>query len=649
MAPSVSVVSFDVGRCDPVETCPIFQCSGNTCSVTICGPLSGVTEVPQSVPIKTLIKGSILAPFVRMRFEYKTDKPDTISQAEQDTIDASTEITTGNVSQPYNSEICRAAIKAFQYGWGATQSGNTCKITVVDEAGSQFNAWFRRVTNNVEAAADPLRGFYRMKVQWGWIVSGNDQGCPATVNVTGVCTDTPETNYSTSPQTLICSPPCWFLPNSITVNVQQNGKFIYEIEGVDLMQRASEHATPRVYNGSGTEHFVNAIKKLAADSTPQFNVDFLQVNETTGDIESLKFFVPPNTASGVGVITASDPDVENLGPKMIWSCKEANPLAVINQWLSSVRAQTANGQGRGITMNWDSNYENPSINRDNGKPVRYGRFIVWADALPTGLNANFDIMNRIRALYTINSGSCSPVFSFTPTLKGNFTAAGLRAGGLMGTNTGQTIDAIEGVPTVGASFGSGLTNRGVIPQPAYDAFGKEVGKYIITNMNLNRRANVLYHTVEAELRVQGDPSLYYCTPIHGYGRCVALVVINPFSLERQLGADCPDWSFLSTGTCNDLLTNRAWFIMGCDHQIKEGSYVTVLKLMLMMPGVDAIAKRGNSPMPIGGDPNAPTLCGNISGQGNIPDQNKHTCINAAVLGNSAVVDGVHEYCETIDC
>ncbi len=652
---AASVVSFDVGRCDPEVVCPIFQCSGDTCSVTSCGDVTDLTRVPSNVPIKTLIKSSLLAPFVKLRFETGVDTatgiPDTAA-------DDATEITTGNVSQPNNAEVCRAVIKSFQYGWGAVQAGNRCKIVIADELGTQFNAWFRRITNNVEAASNPKFGFYKMKVQWGWMAAGSEtSSCPATVSVaSGQCqSEAGFTNYSTAPQSLICSPPLWFLPDTITVNMQQNGKFLYEIEGVDLLQRSSEHASARVYTSDGIkDHFVTAVKKLAAESTPAFNVDFLQVNEATGSTEPLKFFVPPNTGFALfGVQVVPDPDVETLGPMMTYSGKEANPLAIINQWLGSVRAQTSNPdlpQGRGITMNYDSNYYNPSIDRVNGKPARHGRMIIWADAFPTGKNAKFNLDGRIKALYLVNGGSCSPVFGFTPSFKGNFVSAGLRAGGAgMTGSEGKTLKASAAASTVGSTMGRGLKIATAVFTALQDVMGKNADEYAMTNLSLHRRANVLYHSIEAELRVQGDPSIYYCTPFEGYGKCVALVVINPFTMTRLQG-ECPEWETISTGTCNDILTNRAWFIKGCDHQIKEGSYITTLKIMLMMPGVDFDATRSGSPLsatPLGGDPAATTLCDPVTNATNIPKQDTFTCTDRYPIGDIAVEDHIGEFCESV--
>ena len=54
---------------------------------------------------------------------------------------------------------------------------------------------------------------------------------------------------------------------------------------------------------------------------------------------------------------------------------------------------------------------------------------------------------------------------------------------------------------------------------------------------------------------------------------------------------CPAWALSdpndivgSTSICNELLTNKGWWILGADHQIREGRYVTTIKLALPAPG-----------------------------------------------------------------
>jgi hypothetical protein len=107
--------------------------------------------------------------------------------------------------------------------------------------------------------------------------------------------------------------------------------------------------------------------------------------------------------------------------------------------------------------------------------------------------------------------------------------------------------------------------------------------------------NLAIGVIEATLRVQGDPSSWLCSPISGMGRCVGIVFINPYFLVHGATTlDCPVWAAndpdnpdtVFKSICNELLTNKGWFVMGVDHQIKDGNYTTELRLRLVAPGAE---------------------------------------------------------------
>ena len=81
---------------------------------------------------------------------------------------------------------------------------------------------------------------------------------------------------------------------------------------------------------------------------------------------------------------------------------------------------------------------------------------------------------------------------------------------------------------------------------------------------------------------------------------LSLIVINPFHLKTQnlvlRDVGCPEW--LAQPACNPVFSNKNWQIQGVNHQIKGGSYITILKLMLAAPNVEL--SRDST---LGGDPN----------------------------------------------
>src|SRR5687767_14825678 len=123
----MAVVYTEPGHCSAADCDVNLVEEGGSVSCTI-GNCDNVQVDCSTVPIKQLVNGAVVAPFVKLRFEGDDAPPG----GEADW--SYTEITMGNESQPYaTGSQCRAAIKAFQYAWGSLGQGNVCRITIVDE------------------------------------------------------------------------------------------------------------------------------------------------------------------------------------------------------------------------------------------------------------------------------------------------------------------------------------------------------------------------------------------------------------------------------------------------------------------------------------------------------------------------------------
>ncbi len=622
------------------------QCP-TTCTLPLCASTFDSSKLKQN------LDGTGNTPFVRLAFVEYTDPEDLDTNNPNNTYE-SVVVTTGNNSSyfignpnnPSANTSCSAVLTSFQYSWGAIHAGNTCKITILDQQGSSFQDWIKRLLQNPEGAGGPRTGVYKMKVKWGWILTntGGDDGCPTpVVPFTTTVNGQPTTYYSpaASGTRIICSPDCYFLPRDIVVNMN-GGKFVYEIEGTDLLQPAQQNVLQKVFGSEDNRiSFKQAVIELSKVATPRFNVDFVQREFSSGTAVNppppLKFARFLGCTSTPVTASQSDPAIwcETEGPAGIWWCNGLTPLAAISQWLNSVQAADPADptKGIGITFNFDPTYtcdERCLITRqgvdddcdpvddptDYNNPTR-GRLLLWADAYQScGQSNDSNIPSRVIATYLVNGGSCSPVISFTPNIKWNFFAS-MRAGGatspqspaqrpMLRVDSGATAQQ-------GAACGVGGQgkNRG---QQTLGTNQLENGcglKTAIASAGVHMRANQLFTSIEAELKVQGDPSPELCTPLLGYGRSVSLVVMNPnfitedstvqtsTSTNTSTGSTttstttvppyggssgCPGWSTLSSSNCNSPLTNKNWFIKGCDHQIKAGSYITTYKLALYTPG-----------------------------------------------------------------
>jgi hypothetical protein len=563
--------------------------------------------VKETVPIKTLLAGTSISPWAKIEFIEPCD---------------SFFVTTGNVSTGFSGtpssnsrDTCRAVIKSFQYSWGTIGQGNTAKVVIHDEQGSSFKLFMDRLFKNSEGGTLPRHGVYKVKATWGWYVSGWN-GCDP-----GILPDD---------QQVICSPECWFIPNGIQSSIQ-NGKFVYELELIDALQRAEQQLIAKSI-GEGTDglYFTEAVEELGRISLPAFRVAFRQVNDD-GTESPMKFHLESGTTN-----TTFDPDKGIK--KKTWPTRERDPLKIINNWLTNQLAEGGiQDQGRGITMNYDSTYHCRAYDtdteptppaydsdtdcypgpvdeerldcppcRDDSLPAN-GRMILWADPKASFTGSNLSVADKVQALYIVNGGNCSSVLSFSPAIKWNFQAA-LKAYGSTATNTGyQSKQSV--VNLVNASARA-IGNACPANQEIQDVLGQKSQIYTQKCVANHHRASYPINSIEAELRVQGDPSMFLCTPLKGFGRTVAIVVINPFYLDSADPIlnpdDCLIWtqkpggSDTTVSSCNEILTSRAWFIKGVDHQIKEGSYVTTIKVFLPTPGGE-IADRFNPFNRLGGD------------------------------------------------
>jgi hypothetical protein len=512
--------------------------------------------------LKTAINATTKSAWVKIAFQQYCGSQEDPGHTEQ------TIITMGNHSQ-FNDEQCKATIKGFQYGWGTTNQGNRCRITIMDQKGSEFQMWVERMGINPEGDSVPVQGKYRMKVQFGWYLTGggSEDRCGQPAGPPLGEGDVPAEGENSS--YIICSPVMYFITQWVNVNFE-NGKFIYELEGTDLLERGQEQMIEKVFggdgDGDGQMYFTKAVELLGKYSFPPFRVEFKAIN-AAGDVVDMEFVKRDGVNYDREFPDDGWGDCKGYGPRASWRPNQKPPLAAIQDWLlhGPVTARDLTGKitsdkGRvGITMNYDPTYKfvpngepdsttnDPCATCKSDQP-QYGRLILWASGIPycQGNFTDTEINDRMKAVYLVNAGNCSPVLQFTPAFKWHMTEAALQT---------QT-----------ATF-----------------------HHIMANLAIG--------AIEADLRVEGDPSSWLCSPIEGYGKCVGIVFVNPFFLVPGASSEnCPVWrandgpvdpedpEFLSI--CNELLTSKGWFLMGVDHQIKDGQFVTNLKLKLLAPGAE---------------------------------------------------------------
>lgn len=203
--------------------------------------------------------------------------------------------------------------------------------------------------------------------------------------------------------------------------------------------------------------------------------------------------------------------------------------------------------------------------------------------------------------------NCSNVISFNPNINWPTGFAAMAQGGLAGAtqnSEGKKKDneRPKGCAPQGGSK-AGIMQSIPHSRQGTDYYGtdknteqSEKGQMAHNKANINREG---IQPIEAELRIQGHPGHKFVDAWDIHAAYAAIVVINPFTLAGPWWDGCGDWQVLADSGCNTVLSNKYWKVMGVNHQIKEGSYVTTLKCILPVPGVDISAGQ-----PLGGDPDA---------------------------------------------
>ncbi len=598
------------GQADQIYCCSeipgFLPCEAGTCSVqssAYCDfsfPMENNDGAPM---LKTSLNATTMSPFVKIAFQ-QYDKDGN----ESPDATAATILTMGNRSQCgfctsgqeiCNSEICKASIKSFQYAWGIQNQGARCKITIVDEKGAEFEQWVQRLVKNAENDATPVAGMLRMKIQFGWYITGGGDTdvCGQQADIPNITKPGPGMNSSYT----VASPTMYFLPDNINVHYE-GGKFIYELEGIDTLVRSQESRIAQIFGekkpGQGM-FFTDAVELLGQSSTPPFRVQFKSI-DASGNVVDMIFYRRRNEFF----------DDEIKGPYGVWAANELSPLATINKWIKDgpvlAKDQTNSTTNPlnvvGITMNYD-----PTVKATQCDPTKpqFGTLILWSQPTPACQNSFSDeeINKRMKAVYIVNGGQCSPVIQFSHNIRWNFQAAAA-AGGLYNPTTGFQMKQSQGQVLSNCAITS---SRGTTTYQRVNntlmAFGQAALQLLGIANQMQTLANIRFKAIEAELRVQGDPSSWLTSPVEGTSRCVGLIYINPFFLNSDStdNTTCPTWESIDpadvgSGTCNHILTNKGWWINGVEHQITEGKYITTLKLNLPAPMAEINAANSVNPL-----------------------------------------------------
>lgn len=453
--------------------------------------------------------------------------------------DGLTSISVGNESSPPRNH---AAIRSFKFGTTVNQGGTNCEIEITDEAGSDFQRFFDKMVRIPDPEVINQR--FWIHVRWGWL----GQPCD---NQTRIFSQTSHT----------------FLMTKVDVNFG-TGLCSFNIKGTDITPQAIEMVNRQSF---GQDDQRRSLKDAIREVGNLNGCDIFYMRPGSLEMDAWEF------QGGSGQ------------PEGVWRSNGTNFLQTILNWISSFKTEAGNGIG------WSFNSRRP--------PGSSNQLILW-DGGPPECGSTIDPCQRSIGTYIVNGGNRSPVISFRPTINWTFGASG--SGGAaspssgVGTGGGTVEERPEcqilADPNDQRAPNVGTQTMSIVNDNAIEVYGPRAAlEESREATSEHSRVNTTWESVTAELQVQGDP--YLADPIYLRGKTVSIIVIQPFHLQ-DLGGQCGEW--LQTEPCNHILSNRAWLVEGCGHEVKNGSFTTTLKVKLDVPGASL-----NLGAPLGAD----VICG----------------------------------------
>jgi hypothetical protein len=445
-------------------------------------------------------------------------------------------VTVGDNSRPGKGNT--AVIKSLDYG---VSQGQGCKIEIYDEEGGSFSNAFQALSKSIEKAESDMNMF---ELDFGWLI---EERCGSQTSIRKI---------SASNSSGQCGK-LYLLPLRANVSYE-GGKIKYQIEAQDMMARVGE---ARVECNIGTDKrkttLKNALIKLFKElkGGPICDVEF----KSSDGKKPFEFSVGGRQ-----------------GPKGVWNSNQQNKLATARRWVSDYTTKN----GKGILFQW----------KGCGDPT----IIIMEDPGPTMNEVRDPCLSNISSVtgkpgtYVVNGGPDSSVISFSPTVNWHLSKMG-KSGGQQGAFDGSGAKA-KGKKVRGLFFRDKTGDGGAMTDPGTSNLPpglspKESTKKVQASRAAHQRANMRIEamsTIEGELKIFGDPSLVF--PYDIVSKNLSLIVINPFHIKNSSSDNCGDW--LVSPPCNDVFSNKNWLILGVNHQITPGSYVTILKISLPAPGVD---------------------------------------------------------------
>lgn len=491
-------------------------------------------------------------------------------------------LTVGNESSPLSTfsnglflkelGANHAVIKSFDF---SVNPGAQLKLEIIDEEGGIFGQFFKSMMKCLNTAGDEP---YRIEAEFGWIF----RDCDGKVHTWRCGDDGGSSNGSCGGEVA----KLYFMMKDMDVNYSQ-GKIKYTISATDLMQP--------IFMSRSLETFQKLklgeqIKQLFSKS-PNVKVSFKRFDAKEGraiDVTKLD-----ENGNDIGFESSLHKECKGEHEAQ---ADNQNRLAVANRWLEKVYT----GEGKGWTATWNVCSPDPEI-------------IFWEDFnLDCDTEKEKDNKRSI-GTFIVNGGKCSNVLDFSPKFNWIMGFGQLLVGGgilpgslnLKAKVATQASDC-NGLKTInkeskdnGNNANAGLTSETLSTAKSDDSESDPAKA-----QRGSRRANAIWEGIKpitADLKITGNPMLQLISNPEVVGRTCSIIVINPFHIGNmspytksdQIGGSSADYGGFQCGNyliygdsvINPILTNKNWMIKQVSHSIKEGNYVTTIKVFLDAPGI----------------------------------------------------------------
>jgi hypothetical protein len=459
-------------------------------------------------------------------------------------------ITVGNNSAPgvatAGSYKNTAVISNFEYGFETANHGFKCSIEILDSGGAMYRFILGALNKTVAFMKDDSKTCW---FDFGWIIQNK--------------------NNSVKLRSVLS------LFNAVIHGVPLNIQTTFEGGNVkikfDIMAPTVIPIVHDTVNGSESNlmDLKTALRKLFLETDPK--VGELEFRSLDGS--GFSAFEFKNSMGGAN------------GPNGIWKMNQQDKMNTARMWLAPYL--TKNNKSFLFT------YESLGpIDKDATK------IVIQED--PT---EKTDCCKRVIAQFVVNGGNDSTVLSFSPNVSWFPDSGG---GGSSSTGGSEAekekIEANEPkdfkAKRVKQKASQTITNA-TIPENLWNhappgEHGNIMKESALINANLAEKAALgRAAPFEADLKIYGDP--FWAYPLDLLGSSVSVLFLNPYIPMQNKGTGgYMEW--LAMPKCNATLSNKNYMILGINHQIQNGQFVTTFKLKLNVPNIDTFAgdKLGDS-------------------------------------------------------